>query len=130
MAITSNPYFDELSKSYGKFVATNIIAEEARNKCSELSNTISTAKAIDYIANNKPINPEDFPDHRLDNAIDYLSYLIDNEVRDAVLASYKLSLDYNNLIYKYLTVNDEPRMSRVRILTKFIWDMYGSKYNQ
>lgn len=120
--LTSNPYFDRLSQEYGPFYATMLIAKSARKVCEELSGRIDFSTAIDYIANELPINPEDFPDHRLVAAKEYLSYILDQEVVDAVLASYELSLTYNNLVYKYLTIDDEPRMSRVRILTNYLWD--------
>ena len=128
MALTSNPYFDELSAKYGVYYAVNKIASEANAECNRLSNTISTATAIDYIANGKKINAEDFPDHRLDFAREYLNYLIDGEIRDAVLLSFQLSLRYDNLVYKYMAISDELRRGKVKRLTKIVWDMYKSKH--
>lgn len=119
--ITSNPYFDKLCEQYGSFYATMKIAKEARKACEELPGRIDFSTAIDYIANAKLINPEDFPDHRLDTAKEYLSYILDQEVVDAVLASYTSSLDYNSVVYRYLKIHDEHRMTRVRILTNMLW---------
>lgn len=119
--LISNPYFDELCKQYGPFYATMKIAKEARRVCEELPGRIDFSTAIDYIANNKYIDPEEFPDHRLDTAKEYLSYVLDQEVIDAVLASYECSLNYEKVLYKYLTIKDEHRMTRVRILTNMLW---------
>jgi hypothetical protein len=119
--ITSNPYFDTLCEQYGPFYATMKIAKEARKVCEELPGRIDFSTAIDYIANEKLISPEDFPDHRLDTAKEYLSYILDQEVVEAVLASYQSSLDYDSLVYRYLNIDDDHRMTRVRILTNMIW---------
>lgn len=119
--IDSNPYFDKLCEKYGPFYATMKIAKEARKVCEELPGRIDFSTAIDYIANEKIIDPEDFPDHRLDTAKEYLSYILDQEVVEAVLASYQSSLDYDSLVYRYLNINDDHRMTRVRILTNMIW---------
>lgn len=121
--LTSNPYFDELCEQYGPFYATMKIAKEARKVCEELPGRINFSTAIDYIANNKYIDSEEFPDHRLDAAKEYLSYVLDQEVVDAVLASYASSLDYNSVVYRYLNIGDEHRMTRVRILTNMLWDI-------
>lgn len=120
--LTSNPYFDELCEQYGPFYATMKIAKEARKVCEELPGRIDFSTAIDYIANNKYIDPEEFPDHRLDVAKEYLSYVLDQEVVDAVLASYISSLDYNSVVYRYLKIRDDDRMTRVRILTNMLWN--------
>lgn len=119
--IDSNPYFDKLCEQYGPFYATMKIAKEARKVCEELPGRIDFSTAIDYIANEKLINPEDFPDHRLDTAKEYLSYVLDQELVEAVLASYQSSLDYDSLVYRYLNIDDDHRMTRVRILTNMIW---------
>lgn len=119
--IDSNPYFDKLSSQYGPFYATMKIAKEARKVCQELPGRIDFSTAIDYIANEKLINPEDFPDHRLDTAKEYLNYILDQQVVEAVLASYECSLNYEKVLYKYLTLKDEHRMARVRILTNMLW---------
>ena len=119
--IDSNPYFDRLCKQYGPFYATMKIAKEARKVCEELPGRIDFSTAIDYIANEKVINPKDFPDHRLDTAKEYLSYVLDQKVVEAVLASYQSSLNYNSVVYRYLKIHDEHRMARVRILTNMLW---------
>lgn len=119
--IDSNPYFDKLCEQYGPFYATMKIAKEARKVCEELPGRIDFSTAIDYIANEKLINPEDFPDHRLDTAKEYLNYILDQEVVEAVLASYQSSLDYDSLVYRYLNIDDDHRMTRVRILTNMLW---------
>lgn len=125
--LTSNPYFDELYNQYGPFYATMKIAKEARKVCEELPGRINFSTAIDYIANNKYIDPEEFPDHRLDVAKEYLSYVLDQEVVEAVLASYASSLDYSSVVYRYLKIHDEHRMARVRVLTNMLWGIRARK---
>jgi hypothetical protein len=117
----SNTYYNELSNRYNAFYATNLIAQEALSVYNSMPGRIEISTAIDYIANEKVINPEDFPDHRLDTAKEYLSYVLDQEVVDAVLASYESSLNYNSVVYRYLKIHDEHRMTRVRILTNILW---------
>jgi hypothetical protein len=103
------------------------IAKEARKVCEELPGRIDFSTAIDYIANNKYIDPEEFPDRRLDVAKEYLSYVLDQEVVNAVLASYESSLDYNSVVYRYPKIHDEYRMTRVRILTNMLWGIRAHK---
>lgn len=45
----------------------------------------------------------------------------DKEVCDAVYDSYYDSKSAKHLIYVYNNINDEPRRSRVRILTNMLW---------
>ena len=129
MAITNNPYFEELSEINGPFYATIKIAQEALDVCKALPGRIDVSTAIDYISQGKEILPEDFPDKRLNSAKEYLSYMLDNEVYDAVLASYEASLGGSNLVYKYLTIEDLPRQARVRILSRILWDKRPHKYS-
>lgn len=125
--LISNPYFDKISQEQGPFYATMLIAKSARKACEDLSGRIAYSTAIDYIANEKTIDPEDFPDHRLDTAKEYLNYVLDQEVVEAVLASYQSSLNYNSVVYRYLKIHDEHRMSRVRILTNMLWGMQACR---
>lgn len=129
MAITSNPYFDELSKQYGPFYATMKIAKLADAAYMSMPGRIEYSTAIDYVANKIPIRPEDFPDRRLDTAKEYLKYVDDIDVYDAVLVSYEESLDCSNLVYKYLNVKDSSRQARVRVLTNILWDRRPHKYD-
>lgn len=123
MAITSNPFFDDLSKQYGPFYATMKIAKSADAVCKALPGRIDYATAIDRIANYQTINPDDFPDHRLDVAEDYLSTIcdVDQEVKDAVLSSYGKSLDCDALVFDYMGIKERHRRSKVRWLTKMLW---------
>ena len=121
--LTSNPYFDELCNQYGPFYATMKIAKSADAVCKALPGRIDYATAIDRIANYQTINPDDFPDHRLDVANDYLSTIcdVDQEVKAAVLSSYGKSLDCDTLVFDYMCIKEKPRRSRVRWLTKLLW---------
>ena len=123
MAITSNPFYDDLSKQYGPFYATMKIAKSADAVCKALPGRIDYATAIDRIANYQTLNPDDFPDHRLDVANDYLSTIcdVDQEVKAAVLASYRKSLDCDTLVFDYMGIKEKPRRSKVRWLTKMLW---------
>lgn len=125
MAITSNPFFDDLSKLYGPFYATMLIARSADAVYKALPGRIMLSTAIDMIANYLLIDPEDFPDHRLDVAYDFLQDIcgLNPDVIDAVLLSYRSSLDYDSIVFKYLNVKDEYDMSMVRVLTRMLWDM-------
>ena len=126
--LDSNPYFDKLSQEYNPFYATLLIAKTADTLYSEFSGRIEVSTAIDYIANNRTIDPEDFPDRKMEYAKDYLSFVLDDEVKEAVLASYSLSLKYRNLVYKYLSVDDSYKQSRVRILTNILYGNWKDRF--
>jgi hypothetical protein len=124
----SNTYYNELSNKYNAFYATNLIAQEALSVYSSMSGRIEVSTAIDFIANNRTINPEDFPDRKMEYAKDYLSFVLDDEVKEAVLTSYSLSLKYRNLVYKYLSVDDPYRQSRVRVLTNILYGKWRDRF--
>lgn len=125
---TSNSYYNELSNRYNVFYATNLIAQQALDIYNSMPGRIEISTAIDYIANDRSINPEDFPDKKMDYAKDYLSYLIDEDVKDAVLTSFELSLKYNNLVYKYLSVTDPNKQTRVRVLTNMLYNHWKDRF--
>ena len=50
-----------------------------------------------------------------------LSQCDDQEVQDAVMRSVLLSRKEHHLLYEYLSVQDDGRMARVRVLTNMIW---------
>lgn len=126
--LSSNPYFDKLSQEYDPFYATLLIAKTADALYSELSGRIDISTAIDLISNEIPINPDDFPDKRIEIAKDSLSYVLDEEVKEAALVSYRLSIKYNNLVYKYLSVKEPYRQSRIRVLTNMLWGRWKDKF--
>ena len=124
MGLCDNSYFNSLSKAHGQFYATLVIAKSALEVCKQLPGRIEVSTAIDYVASGKSINPEDFPNHRLDVAKDYTLYILDEEVRTAILVSYEKSLACDNLVYDYQSITDEPRQQRVRIVTRILWDRH------
>lgn len=122
MSLTVNPVYNELKETLGPYIAVIAIADNTREICSSLENRITCSQALDYAARGLVPDPKDFPDHRLDRVKDYISYIDDKEIKQAIIASYEESLKNFRLIYDYQNVDDEPRRSRIRIILNILWD--------
>lgn len=122
MSLINNPTYKELEKSLGPYAAVMQIAKNTREISASLDNRISYATALDYACRGEIPNPKDFPDHRLDRVKDYISYIDDIEITNAIIASYEESLRKYNLVYIYNNIVDEPRRSRIRIILRILWD--------
>lgn len=122
MSLIQNPIYKQYEKSLGEFEAVMLMAKQTREIASSLDNRITYAKALDYAARGELPNPKDYPDHRLDRVKDYITYVVDPEIKSAVIRSYEESLAKNNLVYDYNTVGDVPRQSRIRIILNILWD--------
>jgi len=122
MSLAASPTYRQLTTEVGPYVAVMILAENTREITEALDNRITTACALDYVANGLVPDPKDFPDHRLDRVKDYISYISDKEIQRAIIASYEESLKKFHLIYDYQDVHDEPRRSRIRIILNILWD--------
>jgi len=122
MPITYNPTFDYLNSQVGPFQAAMMVAQNARDIEKSLGNRITTSAALDFAARGELPDPKDYPDLRLSRVKRYTDYILDPEIKSAVIASYEESLKNNNLIYIYKTVEDKPRQARIRVLMNILWD--------
>ena len=122
MSLIFNPAYNQLNDTIGPFYATLQIAQEAREITGVLDNRITLSSAIDFAARGELPNPKDYPDHRLDRVKEYLTYVYDKGIQSAVIASYEQSLAKNHLIYDYMSVEDESRQARIRVIMNILWD--------
>ena len=122
MSLTYNPAYNTLSQSLGPYVAAMQIAKEAREIVHSLGNRITDSEAISFAARGELPDPKNYPDHRLYRVKNYVVYIEDIEVRSAVVASYEESLRKDNLVYEYMSVGDEPRKAKIRIIMNILWD--------
>lgn len=122
MSLTINPVYKELNQTLGPYYAVIEIAQNAREIASELDNRITVSSALDFAARGLVPDPKDYPDHRLDRVKDYLVYVDDRDVKNAVIDSYEESLKKFHLVFIYNNIDDEPRRSRVRIILRILWD--------
>jgi len=122
MALNQNPTYLELAEAQGPYLAVLELAKQTREIESSLDNRITTSCALDFACRGLVPDPKDYPDHRLDRVKDYISYIEDYEIKQAIIDSYEESLKKYNLVYKYNSVGDEPRRSRIRIILNILWD--------
>ncbi len=122
MALVDNQYYNTLCQQMNPYLAIMQMAKTTRNICSSLDNRITVSVALDYAAQGNTPNPKDFPDHRLDRVKEYVAYIDDISLKSAIIRSYELSLQKNNLIYEYQNVSDEFQQARVRIIMNILWD--------
>ena len=113
-----------------RYAATTFVAKEARKLANQYNNVISHAEALSWIISGKP--PKIISNYKkvlkirekgsLNVAYNMLSNVQDEEVKESVLESIRRSNKADHLIYVYIDVYDEHRQSRIRILTRMIWD--------
>lgn len=160
--IDGNKSFERLGKQLGSsFAATMYIAQEARRRRASLNYYVLDSQVISWVVSGS--KPKPLPkiskrrNYRNSPIYDKLELVDDIEVREAVIASIRLSLTnylssttfhkncnipeemsptfMNNFLsnnrlsdewisFDYDNVIDESRRSRVRILTRMIWDSY------
>lgn len=122
MSLIYNPTFKELEQSLGTYAAINIMAKQTREIAMSLGNRITDSDALSFAARGELPDPKDYPDHRLDRVKEYLTYIDDIAIKSAILSSYEESLLKNNLVYRYNTIEDESRQSKVRVIMNILWD--------
>lgn len=129
MAINSLDKVHEIVKKSGSaYRATNTIAAKARKLKESCHHVISDSEAVDWAITGVP--PEN-----LDNALkvkaqkdvgiskeDRLSLVLDTieqeDIREAVLKSYKLSVKNHQVSFDYNSIKDRGTRTRIRILTR------------
>ena len=89
MPLTYSPAYDQLKDDINPFYATMVMAQKAREIESSLGNRITTSEALDFAARGELPNPKNYPDHRLDRVKAYSDYIIDIEVKSAIISSYE-----------------------------------------
>lgn len=122
MSLIYNPTFKELEQSLGTYAAINIMAKQTREIAMSLGNRITDSDALSFAARGELPDQKDYPDHRLDRVKEYLTYIDDIAIKSAVLSSYEESLLKDNLVYRYNTIEDEPRQTKVRVIMNILWD--------
>lgn len=117
------------------YVATTYVSKKARELANDYNNVISHSEALSWIiSNKKPAILNNYDDilklreqRSLSFAIQSLSNISDEDVKEAVLASIKKSKEVDHLIYQYPNVYDKYRQARVRILCRKLWDIMQTK---
>ena len=130
--------FEELSERTNRYAAVYMIAKEARRRAEKCNNLISHAEALSWVlTGNKPetlVRAERrgqsmFDDSNIQDFVDsYISLVDDCEVAEAARDSINQTLHESNLVYMYSKIQDEPRRSRVRIITRMLWDKITKQY--
>ena len=121
-----NRYINEFG---GRYNATVFVGKEARRLCEKYDNVISHAEALTWLLSG--VVPEGIKQYEtkikqreqrsLWYAKEYLSNILDEEIRESVLESIRRSKIKNHLKFFYGEVFEEHRRTRIRILTRKIW---------
>lgn len=106
-----------------RYAVVNDIGKKARELAKEYDNTIFHSEAISCLINGvKPEPRYVFRDEYEATVIkEMFCYIDDISVKNAVYDSFYKSKHCNNLVYMYNDITDEPRKSRVRVLTRMLW---------
>ena len=130
-------YFRELKENEcnnSVFMAVNTVAKRARQKMVDTNGMILESKAISWVLTGE--SPK-IPTRTSIEITDHVEYLTseeylhellctveDESVVESVRATFEASQRANHLIYCYNHSLDEPQRSRVRILSKIVWDYH------
>lgn len=125
-AIQQKDLFDKLSKLLGsQYSACMYLSKKARQKKTELDNLITESESLTWALTE--VLPDNYKIRLTAKSAmfsiveDILNYVEDVEVREAARKSFRDSVECEYLIYSYMTVQDESRQSRVRILTRMMF---------
>jgi hypothetical protein len=123
---TNNEYYTQVCEAVGKYGAVSIIGAQARALSNLYCGNISHAEALSWLlTGDKPrsiINYKSESEKRDERIRLWLNDIYDIDVRNSVLASINSSMHVHNLTYIYNSQLDSHKYSRVRILTKLLWD--------
>lgn len=131
---------DALSDQYGSpYAAANAAANAARDLVKLYDNKILDSEAISWcitgeapkilatMQSNKSIPYERYVSYQID---ELLNYVEDPDVVESVRISFRESTIARHLIYVYNSRMDEPRRTRVRVLTRMIWYEFHPYYKE
>lgn len=98
----------------------------ARKLSAECDNSILHSQAISSVVRGDAVEKmphiqEAQDEYEARYIRDMFCYIADKEVCNAVYDSYYDSKKQKHLIYVYNSIQDEPRRSRVRVLTRMLW---------
>lgn len=124
--------FEKLAAQTNRYAAVYMIAKEARKRAEQCNNLISHSEALSWVLTGEKPKKLVLAEKRGQSMIpqsyfrtavhNELVEIEDDEVRQALALSLKLTRKNQNLVYVYNQIQDEPRRARVRILTRMIWD--------
>ena len=112
-----------------RYAATIFVGRKARELAEKYDNVISHAEALSWILSGKVPDGVHHYSERikkreqryLDYALEYLTSVRDDKVRNSVLKSLEKSRNSGHLIYHYEDVYDYYHQARIRILTNKLW---------
>lgn len=120
----------ELVAAFGgnRYVATMYLADATRTILDRYNNQLLESEAIAWLLTGvRPPHLKEHPQPRPRRnwrkawVTDRLSEVLDVEVKQAVLETIRHSKRIHELDFCYNLVQDEPRRTRVRILSRIIW---------
>lgn len=124
--------FERLAAQTNRYAAVYMIAKEARKRAEQCNNLIDHSEALSWVLTGEKPKKLVLAEKRGQSIVSQsyfktavrneLVEIEDDEVRQAVAFSLKLTRKNQNLVYVYNKIQDEPRRARVRILTRMIWD--------
>lgn len=109
-------YFNNSPYSVGGFVM-----DESRRLMDVSPQHITAKEAVTWAIRDTPPKFEKVVTYAENYLDDVLSNIDDDNVREAVEASFLLSKSRQNLLYDYKMVNNLHYQAKVRILTRMLW---------
>lgn len=118
-----------LANGANPFELCNLISLKSIELLKSLDYAISDSEAISCVVSGTvPDNLEERrKQHKMLSTLKtpymsgLLSYVDDDEVKSCVELSYEESVRIGSLVFRYDSLSDDAKKSRVRILTRMIW---------
>lgn len=130
----SNYWLDEKKISFyeslfgSRFAAISYIASEARKLAESNHNIISHSESLACVVTGyypeklKNLQYTSYEDSIFQYELDILNYVDDEGVKQSVIDTINTSRRHNHLIYVYSESLEECKYTRVRILSKLVWE--------
>lgn len=125
---------NKIKEKFGNnsYAACMYVAKKARKLQEESYNVISESEAVEWaISDKRPDNLDEKikikqekekdeiqPTDRLNSVLDSIEQ---ENIRIAVMNSYKLSIKFKRLVYDYNNIEDKYLRAKIRILTKMAY---------
>lgn len=137
MLLQSNENFNKIADATGnRYAAIKQIVAAARHKEALTHYNISSSEAITWVVDNKKpksvITGQAFQPRTtyVDDILnEYLTEIDDNLIKQSVKNSVNYTYSNGHLVYSYNDTLNEYEKSRVRVITRMIWDEIRKKGN-
>lgn len=118
-------FLENMNNSGAVFDVVFNTAQKARKLSEDAYNAIPHKDALTYIARGIKVDPSEFTnvtDYETRYIKEQFCYIDDESVKESVMESFRRSKQSHSLRFVYINISSRPKMARIRVLTRMIYD--------